>query len=49
MEWNLFVLIVHIYLCFCVSGVPKIGKNFVFTVYRYSGVTCPSRFCLALH
>jgi hypothetical protein len=46
MEWNLFVLIVDIYLCFYVSGVPKIGKNsVVFTVYCcYSGVTCPSPF-----
>jgi hypothetical protein len=45
MEWNLFVLIAHIYICFCVRGVPKIGKDsIVFTVCSYSGVTCPSPF-----
>jgi len=30
MEWYLFVLIMHIYLCFYVSGVLKIGKNYYF-------------------
>ena len=40
------MLIMHIYLCFCVSDVPEIGKNsIVFTVCCcYSGVTCPTPF-----
>jgi hypothetical protein len=43
-----FVLIVHIYLWFYVSGVSNIGKNsIIFTVNCcccYSGATCPSPF-----
>jgi hypothetical protein len=45
MEWNLFVLILHIYLCFYVSGVPKIGKNsIIFTVVIVVSLVSALRF-----
>jgi hypothetical protein len=45
-ECNLFVLIVHTYLCFFVSGVAKSGKNSIICTVDccYSGVTCPVPF-----